>query len=1283
MPSAPVETQRLAILNDLRLLESPPEAHLDAVCRMASALFGVPIALVNLAGSETYTLKARCGIAESGPLPRAGAFCDRTILGEPGAVLVLPDLLADAEFAVSPLVTGAPHARFYAGVPLVLSDGLPLGTLCVIDTVPRDDFDAVSASRLRDLGTIVEAHLRLTAAQRASEAERAERHRAETLLAAKAADLKLVVSAQRMTESVAHIGYWRIHPKTRMVSWSEGVCGVFGRPMPPGGEIPLERHLGYYHPDDRAAVAARIDAALDEAGPDSATYQGRARIVRPDGSLCHAIVQGVAERALAGGQVALYGLILDVTDLVTSEAQLREKDLRLRAILENMDQGLVMLDAQGCVRLLNPRAQQLLALPDTVLRESAPLSEILAVLSGRGDLAAAVFPEGPPRLRDAAGAWAPLRFDWRRPNGATLEVRGVTLPDGGIVHTFTDVTEHRAAEARTQDGERRYRLLADSVSDMIVRRSVAASSEGDASSLDVPARDVRTYVSPASQDLLGYTPEEMLRLPLNDSLHPDDRAATLGFLEGFRTGRTERGRITHRLRHRDGRWIWIEAQTRLVRDAAGRPHETITAARDVSERMAAEQALRLGEARYRALADSLPQIVWVVSLRDGAATYINQRFENFYGPIGSARAARLACNHPDDAERMEQAFREASREGDPYEVEGRLRRQDGVYRWHKLVILPIREDGVVVGLLGTALDIDDIVTARKALEETSNLLRLAQESAGAGLWSWDLREGIVRLSADSARMYGLPVKDGQTADAPVEVAVAEWDGCIHPDDVPVLYGHIYRSLADGTSYNCEFRLAVPDGALPRWLQSFARIVRDTESDDPLRVVGLTMDITERKLAEGRIAHMALHDGLTGLPNRLLFKERLNRELARADRRTDGFAGFAVLACDLDRFKAVNDTFGHPAGDALLRVVTERLNAVVRVGDTVARLGGDEFAVILVDLDDPQAAGLAARRIIESLEQPVDLDGHRVGIGVSVGIGLGIQDGVDADTLFRNADIALYRAKTAGRNTYRFYEAAMDAATTQRNLLELEMREAVRVGGFSLVYQPVLHLDSGSVRGFEALLRWPHPVRGMIAPGEFIPLAEESGLIRQLGTWALRQACIEAASWPGDMRIAVNVSAVQFGQSALEQSVIGALSASGLPARRLELEITESVLMQDAEAVIACLHRLRALGVRIALDDFGTGYSSLSYLRRFPFDRIKIDRSFIREIADPGTAAIVRAVVGLGTQLGASITAEGIETDEQLARVRQEGCTEAQGFLISTPLPADEARRFLVRCRDAA
>jgi diguanylate cyclase (GGDEF)-like protein len=436
------------------------------------------------------------------------------------------------------------------------------------------------------------------------------------------------------------------------------------------------------------------------------------------------------------------------------------------------------------------------------------------------------------------------------------------------------------------------------------------------------------------------------------------------------------------------------------------------------------------------------------------------------------------------------------------------------------------------------------------------------------------------------------------------------------------------------------------------------------------------DVTERKKNEAQIAHMARHDALTGLPNRRVFRDRLNHELALA-KQHDG--NFAVLACDLDGFKTINDTLGHPVGDQLLCIVADRLRSVIHANDTVARLGGDEFAIILERLEDPQTASLTAQRVIQALGRQTDLNGETLSIGVSIGIALGPQDGADADTVFKNADIALYRAKAAGRNTYSFYEPGMDTVVAERNLLERDLRQAIQHGGLVLHYQPVLNLLSGELSGFEALVRWHHPTRGLISPAEFIPLAEETGLIVALGEWALREACREAASWPSDLRVAVNVSAVQFQRPGLELAVVKALAASGLAPRQLELEITESVLVQDAIVAMDCLHRLRTLGVRIALDDFGTGYSSLSYLRSFAFDKLKIDRSFIKEIADPDVATIVRAIVSRGRQLGTAITAEGVETPNQFDCVRQEGCTEVQGFLYSKPLTATDAATFVRSC----
>jgi diguanylate cyclase (GGDEF)-like protein len=434
------------------------------------------------------------------------------------------------------------------------------------------------------------------------------------------------------------------------------------------------------------------------------------------------------------------------------------------------------------------------------------------------------------------------------------------------------------------------------------------------------------------------------------------------------------------------------------------------------------------------------------------------------------------------------------------------------------------------------------------------------------------------------------------------------------------------------------------------------------------------DITEICEAEAQISHMARHDPLTDLPNRTLFREQMEHALSSVRRNEQ----LAVLFFDLDHFKEVNDSFGHSVGDDLLKTVALRLRECVRGSDTIARLGGDEFAVVQVGThSQPTEAAILASRIVDVIGAPYDLEDHRVVIGASVGVSIAPTDSSDPDQLMKNADMALYRAKADGRGMYRFFEPEMDARARARRLLELELRAALTNGEFELYFQSINDLHAHGIIGFEALVRWNHPTHGMIPPTRFLPLAEETGLIVPLGEWVLRKACSEAAGWSQDIRVAVNLSPAQFKNRNLATAVTLALSASGLRPDRLELEITEVVLVHDSEATLATLHILRGLGVTISMDDFGTGYSSLSYLRSFPFDRIKIDRSFVQQIATRGDSmAIVRAVTGLGKSLGIITTAGGVDTPEQLALLRLEGCAEVQGQLFGPPCPAADVEALL-------
>ena len=546
------------------------------------------------------------------------------------------------------------------------------------------------------------------------------------------------------------------------------------------------------------------------------------------------------------------------------------------------------------------------------------------------------------------------------------------------------------------------------------------------------------------------------------------------------------------------------------------------------------------------------------------------------------------------------------------------------------------------------------------LERAAVISTAALESMAQGLSMHDADDRLITYNRQYAELYGLP-EDLLEQGTPL----AEIMGHLIATGVIPHHRARYAENIPAAAEHCrQIETEFCDG----------RIVEVCLRPTPTGGwVATHEDVTEARRAAARLAYLAEHDTLTGLPNRTAFARRL----AAAAGEASESCGFAVLTIDLDRFKEVNDTLGHPFGDRILKEASARLRDAIGEEHLVTRLGGDEFAVIQHGVTDAREAAEIAQRIIDTLDRPFQFDGHTVVIGASIGISLAPRDAASGEELLKLSDVALYRAKEECRGGYRFFEAGMDARMQERRSLEADLRVGIQEGQFEVHYQPLLDLTSGAISCFEALVRWHHPTRGLMLPAEFIPIAEESSLIIPIGEWVLRQACRDAATWPAGLKVAVNLSAAQFKRGDLIAVTLSALAAAGLDPERLELEITESVLLHDEAWVRSLLDRLTGLGVRIAMDDFGTGYSSLSYLRSFPFAKIKIDRSFVEQlVGETESLAIVQATIQLSRKLGMETTAEGVETIEQLDILAAEGCTHAQGFHISRPVPAGAIEALL-------
>ncbi len=683
------------------------------------------------------------------------------------------------------------------------------------------------------------------------------------------------------------------------------------------------------------------------------------------------------------------------------------------------------------------------------------------------------------------------------------------------------------------------------------------------------------------------------------------------------------------------------------------------------------------ELRYRSLVENLQEGIIIFDLEQEAVIFSNPAVVNICHCLAIPSATGTICIierivEEDRARARQQVLNARNDERSVADYQALT--FDDQLIWLQLTCTKVEFEGHAAAML-MLVDITERKRAETGRVESEERYALAVAGAKDGIWDWDLRNNKLHVSTRWKAILG------EAESYPIDTPQA-WFSRIHPQDMDRVRSEIDAHLRGETpQLECEYRILHRDSAY-RWVQTRGVAISEG-GNKPTRIAGSMTDITARKGIEDRLRHDAMHDPLTHLPNRAYFVDQLGRLVERSRRHAEYQA--AVLLIDLDRFKVINESLGHAAGDQLLIITARRLESCLRLGDLVARLGGDEFAVLLDDLTEPQDAIRVAERILKDLALPFSLQSQDVFITASMGITISNQLYTRAEDLLRDSDTALYRAKSAGRARFQVFDTEMHSRSLALFQLEAELRRALERQEFENYYQPVISMNSGRVIAVEALLRWQHPVRGTILPGEFIALAEETGLIAPLGEWALRTACNQARSWSDQgirgIQVAVNLSAYQLRDPHFAKLVYKILIETGLPASLLQLEITETAAMQDLEQTVVTLRELKNMGVKIVIDDFGTSYSSLGYLKRFPVSSIKIDRSFIQDIiSDPDDAAITTAIIAMAHILGLSTIAEGVETEQQLNFLSARGCDEVQGYIFSRPQPAHKMTTMLLEPR---
>ena len=1057
----------------------------------------------------------------------------------------------------------------------------------------------------------------------------------------------LALQTKRIELAVSHMphGLTMYGPDERLIVCNERFLNVYG--LDPAIVKPGITH--------REVIEHWISRGNARGRPAEEVYNQRmTEIRRGDCSVGYLTrgdgrtVQALSSPTPDGGWVSACE---DITERLLHEDQLKQQNQLLDVALENMVHGLCVYDKDMRLRACNSRYREIYGLTREEAAPGTHLSKLIKHAMAHGAFAAGYNAD---QLMTAAQASIVSKdtaiLHRRMSNGNLIAVCYRPLPDGGFVATYEDVTEREHAHEELSKQHRRFDAALNNMSQglcmlddefrVIVCNKRFLDIYGLSTQIGRPGASMLEIMehSCALGNHPGTTAQEIY-----DRYVAEIRSAAYAVHRHLGDGRIIK--LNHSPMEQGG---WLAT------------HE------DVTEWSRHEDQLKQQNILLDAALENMAQGLCVYG-KDMRLKVCNSRFREIYG-LSQEEAApgthlsdtviRIMDHGTYSAEHNVEQIMAVARasidNGDNAVLHRRL--SNGNLLVVRYCPLP---DG---GFVATYEDITERAHAHEELAEQHRRFDAALNNMSQGLCMMDSEFRIIVCNRRYIDMYGMSpqiVRPGVSMREITEhsCALGNHPGTtaqeLYDNYIAKIMGGaktVYRHLGDGRTLELNHSPMAQGG----WVITYE-------------------DITERHKAEVRVAHMAQHDALTDLPNRAVFREHMTEGLEQVGAQG---AAMAVLCLDLDNFKTVNDRLGHAIGDQLLCWVADRLRECVGPGDTVARLGGDEFAVLQFG-PQPQSAEQLARRLVEIVSRPPTFNNQLVHSGISIGVAIAPRDGRDAAHLMKAADLALYQAKANGRNGYEFFRAEMEQHARLRHLVEVDLRGALEAGEFHLAYQPQLRVDTGELAGFEALLRWTSATRGPVSPAEFIPIAEETGVIVPLGEWVLRTACAAAAKWPDAVKIAVNLSPMQFRARGLATMVTSALAATGLAPHRLELEVTESALLEDDAATIATLHQLRALGIRVSMDDFGVGYSSLSYLRKFPFDKIKIDRSFVGTLGESSESkAIVRTIAYLGQNLGIETTAEGIETAEQLDLVRQAGCTEAQGFFFSRPCAIEDASRII-------